>query len=139
MFESIPDYRKKVLTKFLIKSDKNVLKEFGFLKSDNIRLNLECKNIFMEQNEEYIDHMKNEEESTIERIVNREVEAFFSNLFDDIRSERNLILLLALTDPDILKQSKFTDDEKKTIKNPALEKIHPQNYIKECFVLQLLE
>ena len=39
------------------------------------------------------------------------MEAYFSNLIEDIRYERSLILLLSLTDPDILKQSKFTDDE----------------------------
>ena len=39
------------------------------------------------------------------------MEAYFATLFEDIRHERSLILLLSLTDPDILKQSKFTDDE----------------------------
>ena len=41
------------------------------------------------------------------------MEAYFSNLFEDVRHERSLILLLSLTDPNILKQSKFTDDGKK--------------------------
>ena len=45
------------------------------------------------------------------------MEACFSNLFEDVRHERSLILLLSLTDPDILKQSKFTDDEIEIIKN----------------------
>ena len=31
------------------------------------------------------------------------MESYFSNLFEDIRDERSLILLLSLTDPDILK------------------------------------
>ena len=44
------------------------------------------------------------------------MEAYFSNLFEDIRYERSLILLLSLTDPDILKQSKLTDDEINIIK-----------------------
>ena len=39
------------------------------------------------------------------------MEANFSNLFEDVRHERSLIILLSLTGPDILKQSKFTDDE----------------------------
>ena len=39
------------------------------------------------------------------------MEAYFSNLSEDVRHERSLIVLLSLTDPDILKQSKFTDDE----------------------------
>ena len=29
------------------------------------------------------------------------MEAFFSNLFEDVRQERSLILLISLTDPDI--------------------------------------
>ena len=39
------------------------------------------------------------------------MEAYFSNLFEDVRHERSLIILLSVTDPHILKQSKFTDDE----------------------------
>ena len=54
------------------------------------------------------------------------MEQNFSNLFEDIRHERSLIILLSLTDPDILKQSKFTDDEIIIIKNLALEEIHRQ-------------
>ena len=40
------------------------------------------------------------------------MEAYFNTIFEDVRHERSLIFLLSLTDPDILKQSKFTDDEK---------------------------
>ena len=32
------------------------------------------------------------------------MEVFFDNLFEDIRHERSLILLLSLTDPDIVKK-----------------------------------
>ena len=39
------------------------------------------------------------------------MEAYISNLFEDIRHERSLILLLSSTDPHILKQSKITADE----------------------------
>ena len=52
------------------------------------------------------------------------MEQCFSNLFKDVRHERSLNLFLSLTDPDILKQSKFTADEKNVKKNLALE-----NYI----------
>ena len=41
------------------------------------------------------------------------MEAYFRNLFEGIRYERSLIFLLSITDPDILRQSKFTDDEKR--------------------------
>ena len=58
------------------------------------------------------------------------MEAYFSNLFEDVRHERSLILLLSLTASDILKQSKFTDDEKEIIKNLALEKLHRQRILK---------
>ena len=52
LFESIPDYRKIVLLMFLIKDDKNLLKEIGFSKSDINLLSLEFKNILLEQHEE---------------------------------------------------------------------------------------
>ena len=32
-------------------------------------------------------------------------------MFEDVRYERSLLILLSLTDADRLKQSKFTDDE----------------------------
>ena len=67
------------------------------------------------------------------------MEAYFSNLFEDVRNERSIILLLSLTDPDILKQIKFTDDEINIIKNLALEKLHHPKCLKEYFALQLLE
>ena len=40
------------------------------------------------------------------------MEQYFSTIFEDVRHERSLILLLSLRDPDVLRQSKFTDDEK---------------------------
>ena len=45
------------------------------------------------------------------------MEAYFNTIFEDLGHERSLILLLSLTDPDILRQSKFTDDEIEIIKN----------------------
>ena len=44
------------------------------------------------------------------------MEAYFNTFFEDIRYERSLILLLSLTETDILKQSKFTDHEIEIIK-----------------------
>ena len=67
------------------------------------------------------------------------MEAYFNNLFDDIRHERSLILLLSLTEPDILKQSKFTDHEIDIIKNIALEKLYRQRILKEYHAMSLLE
>ena len=45
------------------------------------------------------------------------MEQYLSTMFEDVRHERSLILILSLTDPDILRQSKFTDDKIEIIKN----------------------
>ena len=50
------------------------------------------------------------------------MEAYFSPIFEDVRHERSVNLLLSLVKPDILKQSKFTDHEIDIIKKIALEK-----------------
>ena len=60
-------------------------------------------------------------------------------MFEDLRQERSLILLLSLTDPDILRQSKFTDDEIEIIKNLALEKLQRVRILKEHVATDLLE
>ena len=67
------------------------------------------------------------------------MEAYFSNLFEVVRQERSTILLLSVTDPDILKQSRFANDEIEIIKNLAFEKLHRQKCSKESFALHLLE
>ena len=59
------------------------------------------------------------------------MEACFTVMFEDNHHERSLILLLSLTDPDILKQSKFTDHETKFIRILTLEKLHRQRLLKE--------
>ena len=69
IIESIPDYRKIVLLIFLIQNDKNLLKEIGFSKNDINRLSIEFKNILIEQHEEWLDYIKNEEESIIEKLL----------------------------------------------------------------------
>ena len=63
--------KKIVLLIFLIQNDKNLLKEIGFSKNDINLLNLEFKNNLIEQNEEYYTYVKNQEESIIERILNK--------------------------------------------------------------------
>ena len=67
------------------------------------------------------------------------MESHFSNLFEDVRHKRSLILSLSITDPDILKQSKFTDDEINIIKNLALEKLDRQRILQEYHAVSLLE
>ena len=67
------------------------------------------------------------------------MEQYFNTIFEDIRHEKSLILLLSLVEPSILSQSKFTDHEIDIIKNIALEKLHRQKSLKEIVALELLE
>ena len=71
LFESIPDYKKIVLITFLIQNVKNSLKEIGFSERDINQLNLEFKNILLEEHEDYLDYIKNQEESILEKILNK--------------------------------------------------------------------
>ena len=67
------------------------------------------------------------------------MEQYFSKLFEDILYERALVFLLSLVEPDILKQSKFTDNEVSIIKVIALEEIFPQWNLKEYFAKDFFE
>ena len=67
------------------------------------------------------------------------MEQYFAVMFEDVRHERSLISLLSLTDPDILRQSKFTDYEIYIINILALEKLHRQRILKEHIAMSLLE
>ena len=60
-------------------------------------------------------------------------------MFEDVRHERSLILLLSLTDPNFLRQSKFTDYQIDNLKNLAFEKLHRQRILKEHVAVSLLE
>ena len=71
IFESVRHYRKIVLLIFLIQNDKNLLKEIGFAKTDINLLNLEFKNILSEEFENYLDYIKNQEESIWEKFLNK--------------------------------------------------------------------
>ena len=71
LFESIPDYKKIVLLMFLNKTDVNFLYESGFLKDDINFLYKKFENILLELNDDYLDHIKNQEESIIEKILNK--------------------------------------------------------------------
>ena len=50
------------------------------------------------------------------------MEQYFATVFEDVRHERSLILLLNLAEPDKLKPSMFTDNEIDIIKNISLKK-----------------
>ena len=71
MFKSIPDYRKIVLLIYIFQNAKNLLREIGLSECDINRLSLECKNILIEQHEEYLAYITNDEKSVIEKILNR--------------------------------------------------------------------
>ena len=94
------------------------------MKSDIIRLCLEFYIILKEQNEEYLEYNKNEEESILEMILNKKMEAYFLNLYEAFRYEKSVILLLSRTDPGLLSQFNITDDEIIKMKNLALEELH---------------
>ena len=68
------------------------------------------------------------------------MEAYFNTIFEDIRYERSLILLLlSLVEPSILIPTKFTDHENEIIQNIAPETLHRQRNLKEIIALDLLE
>ena len=67
------------------------------------------------------------------------MEQYFATMFEDIRHERSLILLLSIVEPDIFRQGKFLDHEIENIKNNALEKLHRQRNLKEFIAMDLLE
>ena len=67
------------------------------------------------------------------------MEQNFITIFEGVRHERSLIMLLGLVETDIWKQSKFTEDEIDIIKSIALEKLHRQRNLKEIDALDLLE
>ena len=63
--------------------------------------------------------------------------ANFAVMFEYVGHERSLILLLSLTDPVILRQSKFTDHETDIIKNLVLEKLHRKRILKKQVAMSL--
>ena len=67
------------------------------------------------------------------------MQQYFSVTFEDVRHEGSSILLISLTDPDKLRQSKFADCETDIIKKLALEKLHRQRILKEHVAMSLLE
>ena len=71
LFESKPDYKKIVLLMFLNKNDVNFLYECGFLKGEIKFPYKEFKNILLELNEDYLDHIKNQEEKILEKFLNK--------------------------------------------------------------------
>ena len=71
LFESIPDYKKIVLLMFFIKNDVNFLYERGFLKNDINFLYKGFRNVLLELNEYYLNHIKNQKEAVLEKFLNK--------------------------------------------------------------------
>ena len=71
IFKSIHDYKKTVCLIFLIQNDINLLKEIGFSEIDINPLNLEFNKILIKQNEDFLSYIKNQEESIIEKFLNK--------------------------------------------------------------------
>ena len=69
LLESIHDYRKIILLCFIIKQDINILKEFGMSEDFINKLYKEFKNIAEKELDNYNSHIKNLEESVIEKIL----------------------------------------------------------------------
>ena len=67
------------------------------------------------------------------------MEQYFATTFGDIRHERSVNLPLSLVEPNLLKQSEFTDHEIDSIKNLALKEMHRQRILKKNVALDLLE
>ena len=67
------------------------------------------------------------------------MEQYFVVMCEDVTYERSLILFLSLTDPDVLRQSKFTDHEIDFIKKFSSEKLNRQRILNEHVAMSLLE
>ena len=67
------------------------------------------------------------------------MEEYFPVMFEDLRLERSLFLLLSLTDPDFLRQSKITDFEIDIFASLASEKLHRQNVLEERLAMSFLQ
>ena len=67
------------------------------------------------------------------------MEKYFLTLFEDVRYERTLILILSLTDEGVLNQAGFTENEIKIIKDIALQKVHRQRSLKEYKAIEFLD
>ena len=67
------------------------------------------------------------------------MEKYFLTLFEDVRYERTLILVLSLTDEGILNQVGFTENEIKIIKDIALQRVHRQRSLKEYKAIEFLD
>ena len=69
MLESISNYRKIILLCFIIKRDDVILREFDLSDDFIEKLYNDCKQIMISDMDQYFSHIKNLEESIIEKIL----------------------------------------------------------------------
>ena len=69
MLESLPNYRKIILLCFIIKKDDIMLREFGLSDDFIEKLYNDCKQKMISDMDQYFTHIKNLEESIIEKIL----------------------------------------------------------------------
>ena len=69
MLESTPNHRKIILLCFIIKRDDVILREFGLSDDFIEKLYNDCKQIMISDMDQYFSHIKNLEESIIEKIL----------------------------------------------------------------------
>ena len=67
------------------------------------------------------------------------MEQYFATMFEDMRNKRSLKTKLSLTDPDLIKQSKFSDHEINKLKNLSLVILLRQRNLKEYVAASLIE
>ena len=67
------------------------------------------------------------------------MENFCRNFFEDVRHEKSLIILLALTDEGILRPAGFTEHGLKMIKNLAEGKLQRKTTLLKHTALQSLD
>ena len=60
-----------MLLKFSNKNDITLLQKRGFLENEKNRLCIEFITVLMEQKKDYLEYIKNEEESIVEKFSNR--------------------------------------------------------------------
>ena len=71
LFESMTVFRKVVLLALLFQDNKNLLKEIVLKNKKFNQISLEFLNNLLEQHEEYLEYVKNEDESVIEKFLNK--------------------------------------------------------------------
>ena len=62
------------------------------------------------------------------------MEAYFDKIFENVRLERSLILLLSIVEPAILRQSNTLDHKIEIIKSITLEKLHRKRLLKKLLL-----